>query len=154
MSDLISRQAVLDMLWKLHQNRSLDSDRWVLAQCVREIDALPSSQPEACDDAISREDAKWVVFCNRDHVEDQANAIDSLPCVQPSTQQWIPCSERLPAYGEDVLLSIGKYCNVGYLVAANDETDGEWYYSGWYHPMNDVSAWMPLPDPYKEENNG
>ena len=72
----------------------------------------------------------------------------------PYAQQWIPCSERLPAYGEDVFLSIGKYCNVGYLVAANDETDGEWYYSGWYHPMYDVSAWMPLPDPYKEGNNG
>ena len=77
------------------------------------------------------------------------SAIQNLHSAQPE-QRWIPCSERLPSYCEDVILSIGKYCNVGYLVAVNDETDGEWYYSGWYHPTYDVSAWMPLPDPYKE----
>ena len=65
-------------------------------------------------------------------------------------QRWIPCSERLPAYGEDVLISIGGYCNVGYIVSVNEEEQYNWYFSGWYHLPNDVDAWMPLPEPYAE----
>ena len=82
--DLISRQAAIDCV-----NRAVTKEvaRWAIKE-------LPSAQPKRTEertethscDCISREDAKWVVFCNRDHVEDQANAIDSLPCVQPSTQ--------------------------------------------------------------------
>lgn len=65
--------------------------------------------------------------------------------------KWIPVSERLPSYGEDVLLSIdGQFCAVGYIVQTNDERWYEWYYNGWYHPYEDVTAWMPLPEPYKE----
>lgn len=63
-------------------------------------------------------------------------------------QRWIPCSERLPAYGEDVLISIGGYCNVGHIVSVNEEEQYNWYFSGWYHLPNDVDAWMPLPEPY------
>ena len=77
-------------------------------------------------------------------------AIEALK--QPE-QKWIPCSEQLPGFGEDVILSINGYCNVGYLVPTNDEMQYNWYYSGWYHPLNDVDAWMPLPDPYTEDNN-
>ena len=66
-------------------------------------------------------------------------------------QQWIPCSERLPACGEDVLLSISGGCNVGHIVPTNDEVQYNWYFSGWYHLPNDVDAWMPLPKPYRKE---
>lgn len=45
-SDTIYRQAAIDALWKVHQNRQLDSDRWVIADCLREIDGLPSARPE------------------------------------------------------------------------------------------------------------
>lgn len=66
-------------------------------------------------------------------------------------ERWIPVTERLPAYGEDVLISIGGYCNVGYVVPVNEEERYNWYFSGWYHSPNDVTAWMPLPEPYKED---
>jgi hypothetical protein len=66
-------------------------------------------------------------------------------------QQWIPVTERLPAYGEDVLISIGGYCNVGHIVSVNEEEQYNWYFSGWYHLPNDVDAWMPLPEPYRED---
>lgn len=65
--------------------------------------------------------------------------------------QWIPVSERMPSYGEDVLLSLGGFCNVGHLVATNDEETDNWYYAGWYHTLDDVEAWMPLPEPYEVE---
>ena len=72
----------------------------------------------------------------------------------PTIDMWIPCSERLPAYGEDVLISIGGYCNVGHIVPVNEEEQYNWYFSGWYHLPNDVDAWMPLPEPYKENSDG
>ena len=72
--------------------------------------------------------------------------------------QWIPVTERLPESGKYVLMSfenftlpaIGRY-------EVNDEGDGAWYLGD-----NDegdtccsvglfVNAWMPLPEPYREE---
>ena len=79
--------------------------------------------------------------------------IDLFPSAQPE-KRWIPCRERLPAYGEDVLISIGGYCNVGHIVPVNEEEQYNWYFSGWYHLPNDVDAWMPLPEPYKENSDG
>ena len=85
MDDLISRQEAIDGKISIQRTNGVEiySDEAVPVEYLK---SLPSAQPQTCDDAISREDAKWVVFCNRDHVEDQANAIDSLPCVQPSAQ--------------------------------------------------------------------
>ena len=73
-------------------------------------------------------------------------------------RRWIPVTERLPESGKYVLMSfenftlpaIGRY-------EVNDEGDGAWYLGD-----NDegdtccsvglfVNAWMPLPEPYREE---
>ena len=78
--DLISRQTAIDAI--MGQPPEPHYPSWYAEQ----IKALPSAQPEKCDDAVSREEAKWVVFCHRDHVEDQTNAIDELPSVRPSTE--------------------------------------------------------------------
>jgi len=59
---------------------------------------------------------------------------------QPSAQQWIPCSERLPDQN-------GKYLVVGRQKAINIlKFDGGRWYGKW-----GVVAWMPLPSPYREE---
>ena len=107
------------------------------------------------DDLISRQAAIEeikAVFEWHDTVtmERMIEHFNNLPSAQPE-QRWIPCSERLPAYGEDVLISIGGYCNVGHIVLANEEEQYNWYFSGWYHLPNDVDAWMPLPAPYRKE---
>ena len=62
----------------------------------------------------------------------------SQPTVEP--QKWIPCSERLPKYGQPVLtynLKEDEY-EVNHII---DEEDGEWFTYG-------VNAWMSLPEPY------
>lgn len=75
-------------------------------------------------------------------------------------QEWIPCSERLPMYNVDVLvyrptmgqkIIVDTYC--GYYGDDIDDID-EWY-EGWgisrEHP---VTAWMPLPKPWKGADDG
>ena len=69
----------------------------------------------------------------------------------PSANQWIPCSERLPK--EDayylVTLGYGSYED-GRDIEMIPLVDGDWDWS----PIEQVIAWMPLPEPYKEGKNG
>ena len=65
--------------------------------------------------------------------------------------KWIPVTERLPAYGEEVLLSTNGDCRIGYLVPTYDERQYEWQHLGFFYFFNEIDAWMPLPKPYRSE---
>lgn len=66
---------------------------------------------------------------------------------------WIPCSERLPKFGERVLISVGtQYKTVK--IATFDkmfyDCEGKWYCeNGGTFAGGFIVAWMPLPEPYK-----
>ncbi len=71
----------------------------------------------------------------------------------PSAQQWIPCTpETMPKVREWVLCQ----CRAGIMDVLRLTEDGSWnknyphaeYMSGF------VIAWMPLPAPWKGEQNG
>lgn len=60
---------------------------------------------------------------------------------------WIPVTDGLPNIREDVLVSYYDEVMVGWL---ND--DGTWFVEGFGRlNMNDIAAWMLLPEPYKGE---
>ena len=90
------------------------------------------------DDLISRQAAIDAVGVNT-----WAGArIMQLPSAQPE-QRWIPCSERLPEPRIDV------WCNsdMGQMVGYYEENVETWYGRDYLELM--VTAWMPLPEPYK-----
>ena len=63
------------------------------------------------------------------------------------TGRWIPVSERLPENDEMMLVTCrAKNGNVS--VNRAYYMDGFWHGSG---SMAGVMAWMPLPEPYREE---
>lgn len=80
-------------------------------------------------------DPAWIRICNE------------LKNV-PSAQQWIPVSERLPDEDASVLASIKNHS----FEVAVGEIDGEvfWIVDG-FIPLDDVIAWMPIPEPFKEK---
>ena len=65
--------------------------------------------------------------------------------------EWISVSDRLPEDGIRVLTYAD---NSAMFVASRDDgwyvDTGEYYYSS---PFTNITHWMPLPEPPKEENN-
>lgn len=81
--------------------------------------------------------------------------IGELPAVQ--TQQWIPCEERLPEVGTYVLVSkkpLGFRSNLPDVCTAHRLRDPRSGKEEWndmlFGKLDDVLAWMPLPEPYVE----
>lgn len=62
--------------------------------------------------------------------------------------EWIPVSERLPEDDETMLVTC-RAKNGNLSVNRAFFIDGCWIGSG---PIAGVTAWMPLPEPYREED--
>ena len=80
---------------------------------------------------------------------DACDNIYNLPYAQP--ERWIPVTERLPEVGQDVMLSVGgMYSAEGCL-----REDGDWTQFRWdaIQRKEMVTAWMPLPEPWRGEEH-
>lgn len=111
----------------------------------------------ACEDCVSRQavlDKKELV-----ELEDgqsfyciNPKDIETLPSVipQPKSGEWILTSKKLPPIFTGVLVTrqLGSGVSVewGYTDSRKRWANERGYIAG------DVIAWMPLPQPYKEEN--
>lgn len=78
------------------------------------------------------------------------DAVAKAPTVE-AKPTWIPCSERLPCYHEDVIISF-----VECFVFGARREKGEMNIDVWETEdgdilnLNDANAWMPFPEPYIE----
>ena len=59
--------------------------------------------------------------------------------------KWIPVTERLPEKGSFALVT-----DFGEVEEAYYDSDGHWW-QVWGDRLKNVTAWMPLPEPYREE---
>lgn len=103
---------------------------------------------------FTRESAK-----SSDYMRGWNDAIDAIvdnePTVERPHGEWIPVSERLPDRFGDVLVTFQKPNREPLVYRAvygsgkfNLDNGDAW---NWNDP--EIKAWMPLPEPYKEEEH-
>lgn len=70
--------------------------------------------------------------------------LEQLPAAQPGPR-WIPCAERTPTRNDhkDGMVLV---CHATGLIRFGAYIDGEWV-------TGEPIAWMPLPEPYEEEQD-
>ena len=175
-NDLISRQAARHALCKaVHKGEDIPCENqtasclWTgtrVCDYVREIDALPTVQPDhvaeigkkAEGDCISRQEA--LKICRRywhPTFNPIMEEIEKLPSVQPE-QRWVPVTERLPENDNEVLITVWD-AEDDYVEVYKGFYQGHEWWTQWCHGCskikdepcgeNIVIAWMPLPVPYK-----
>lgn len=125
MTEYIDRDEAIRALVKLHVETGVKT-----ANAIRILRELPAAADRTDYTGLAIEDVKKVT-------DEVVKEIKALPSAEP---RWIPCSERLPERGIDVLTvdGYGEY-ELNHII---NEEDGEWYWEP-------VTAWMPLPEPYK-----
>lgn len=97
-----------------------------------------------CPIRDKRWDGAWQddeTICYRKLMRDSAELLSVHP-----EQRWIPVSERLPEdIGEYLVTDEHTHLYIARYDFFNDHTVGYW--------KRYFRAWMPLPEPYKEETN-
>lgn len=106
------------------------------------------------DDLISRQAAiDAILEMNTENrvswLDCALDTLDALPSAEP---RWIPVTERLPGYGEKVLVTFhNKYIDRTTIGVSSCYVQKEGFFSDTpfdYAPI----AWMPLPEPWKGED--
>ena len=74
------------------------------------------------------------------------DALSDLPSAPSRTEEWIPVTKRLPEQKQEVIVTVTR--NNGSIFT---ERDG-WTGTGFWGYGHRVIAWMPLPEPFTEDN--
>ena len=168
-ADAVSRQAMFDGLASIAKAKAKsDAQKSLMGRVMFFTEQLPPVAPKLteCEDCVSREAVLDALHVEGrptkrfDYVIDVKCDIMALPPVTPK-QRWIPVSERLPEDTQPVLLTIRRmsrlynhepFITVGHI---------SWNQTTWWCAHDgdcarneiEVLAWMPLPEPWKGENN-
>lgn len=103
-----------------------------------------------------------------DEIKEKSEANFMALCASETSNDWIPCSERLPKEDGKYLVTIewrdnhfivetlyfvNDLSSVDEYTFANDKKPGWYEYDNEYGPneVRGVIAWMPRPEPYKED---
>ena len=80
-----------------------------------------------------------------------AATIDQIIDYAPTVDGWIPCSKQLPEEGEEILICVRLASGVKVEYDVCVEYDGYLYPENGYSFGKEITHWMPLPKPPKED---
>lgn len=159
MSDLISRadaiEAIQNAYCKPCKERGDDYHEIRCRACdfddaIIQIDAVPSADAETVLCALADRTCPfqgnefvWCLTCP--HISEEDRELVKRTVSEQKTVEWIPCSERLPRTGDDILVTFSDG-EVNIIISARPKA---WVK---YEEANNLIfpvAWMPLPTPYK-----
>lgn len=160
--DCISRQqAMLCIERNAYRRDDINETEKVILWVLDIIKWLPSVQPDlqpTCNklatDCIDRQAAIDAVceYCEYFYNENVIQSIKEIPSVQP--QRWIPVTERLPEPDERVAVTTGGYEYHVWDCMSNRGDDYFWEdEEGDYHNKYAAVAWMPLPEPWRGQDD-
>ena len=88
-----------------------------------------------------------VMFSDDEDLQDVIYRLRDFPTANVvETPRWIPVNERLPEDEDSVLVTDCKWwIDIAFYDGLN------WWYLDAQQLKADVSAWMPLPEPYRKE---
>ena len=133
MDDLITRQAAIDAIEKAMCEDGFRSSTGLIHKTTAYeiIRHLPSAQPEQ----------RWIPFKTRPLTKEEKEE-------HPEWDGILDC--KLPDDGQRILVSVSVR---GHESVQYDEfyTDDGSYLDSGYEIGTEATAWMPLPEPYKEE---
>lgn len=143
------RKAVLDIVDSYSESQSNVED--VTQDIISYVVALPPVNPQPYEDAISRQ-AVLDMMQMRMSGKELYKAVYELPPVTPKQSRWIPVSKRLPESGKEVLVWYEYWSDKRESMV---QTFGiSFYWNTWCGDVMGIKArciaWMPLPEPYKE----
>lgn len=75
------------------------------------------------------------------------SCVNMLPSAQPEPH-WIPCGERLPEEKQSVLVTDGSVIWVCDIISTDEGYKWEDSHGYWLD-LDEWTAWMPLPKPYR-----
>ena len=107
---------------------------------------------DAIEDLIETVNQKWIPIQSRHMTAEESKEYRERTGYELDEDEAVIYTSKLPDDGQDVLVSYTYSGDVGIDTFCDDpdygcffETNGE---------MDGISAWMPLPKPYKEEPHG
>ena len=159
MSDNISREDAINVVVEYDVEQLPDKDGIHQAKAIitkatlcQEENAHSGEVTEMVD-LISRQDAIEAVCgdctierkdkCKTDGYCYEVKNLMALPSAEA---EWIPVSERLPEKDELVLVTVWNDVSIAWR-----NIYGGWESAEDMYEKGDVTAWMPLPKPYREE---
>lgn len=178
MSDLISRQDAIDvltdtiaspstmldtLLLRMHSvpSAQADSDAWDELSKVYNMDDVPDKAKSIIGDVMLGLSERSCDTCRYRNLEWDAEPCDGCtgaeshwkPYAQ-TEQRWILCSEQLPEYTGSYLVTLTDDGDEwGDICFWENQCGGRWIDffedDGEFREIDNVIAWMPLPEPYK-----
>lgn len=143
-NDLISRNALMEYCSN-QKSKTINNN---------DIARFPSA------DAVSREFYEDAVKANIHLVIENSKLKEQL---ESAEAEWIPCSERLPSDSGDYLVWLEDESEHYAVIPFDADAGGFGWWQDYYHPVSlgfldsefikaeNVTAWQPLPKPYRED---